>query len=317
MQSQPTTESNYLYFVIEDSDHKIRGNIIGAQHWVQEKDKDFNHPIREAIKRSARAILEMPPESQLLPSEPDNFNYVIDKVITHINVSMDDGISEIHPALKEKISSCLKDIKEKTSYEGYSKVAMMLEKIQSEENKLNFVQGILDNIFEFNLVSLEENLNNKLKAANKKIESLESINLREQINQAEQKIKLRLESEKIDVQKAENTQENKAKHEHEEALYKAWVDGDAIQLGKLLDKDFELNEEPPEIDEVHRPRDREMAKRIIEVVCQAKEEGSEATIMMGCAHLLYTKRKNIIVYLEESFKKDLSGWTVRQIKNST
>ncbi|MBA3721470.1 MAG: TraB/GumN family protein [Parachlamydiaceae bacterium] len=315
---QTPSENNYIYYVIEDSDKKIRGHLIGVQHWVEPKDKNLNSTILDAIDRSARTVLEMPPKSDLLPSEPDSFNYVINKVVTHLKLSPKSTKSDI--SLEEEVQSQLKTIKERTSEEGYGKVVTMLMSLPTKEEQLKFIEAIQKNLFEFNQVSLEENINKKVEALKKVWEPLEKINLKEEIVKAEQKIKARKEKEEYKgLEKEKDTshidkEAEVAKEAHEEALYKAWVTGDAQKLRELLDKGFELNEEPPEIDEVHASRDKEMAKRIIEVVNVAKKEDSEATIIMGCAHLLYTKRKNILAYLTES--SDLSGWSIRQIKKT-
>jgi len=298
----------------------------------------------------------MPPKSGLLPPEPDSFNHVIDKVITHLNLKLSQSSdnSTTH-SLEEEVQSKLKNIKKRTSEEGYSKIVNTVMNLQPEENRLKFIEAIQRNLFEFNQVSLEENINKKVETGKKAWEPLENINLSDLLDKAKQEIKARLEKEqklglgkeKGSSQVNKETEVDKQANEEElaiglrsssfppevpdspeglslitptlddlkpisEELNRAWVNGDSQKLRELLDKDFELNEEPPEIDEVHRSRDKDMADKIVEVVRQAKEEDTEATIMMGCAHLLYTKRKNILTYLTES--SDLSGWSIRQIK---
>jgi hypothetical protein len=52
-----------------------------------------------------------------------------------------------------------------------------------------------------------------------------------------------------------------------------------------------------------------MADKIVEVMRQAKKENTQATIMMGTAHLVYTVRTNVIKHLENTFSKDLTGWS--------
>lgn len=306
-------ENNYLYYVIEDDKHQVRGHVIGSQHWVEPKDKNLNPRILRAIKRSALAVLEQPPGSPLLPSEPDSFNHVIKNVVEKLNLSPGIGHPEVNPALEAEIEIRMADIKGKTPEEGYRKVAEMVKKIKSSEDRLKFVREIQKNMFEFNLVSLEANINTRLKDANVPVESLEVIELREVLNAADERVKLRLAGEgeikKVDEQLAID---NLA---HEEELYRAWVKGDAPKITELLNKGARLNPEPPEIDEVHTPRAQQMAQRIIDVVSNAKPE-EEVMIMMGCSHLLSTfspKRTNIIAYLNERFRTDLSGWSITQI----
>lgn len=329
MQASNLPENNYLHYVLEDSDKKVRGHLIGVQHWVEPKDKDLNPKILQAIDRSARTILEQPPGSGLIPGVPNSFNIVIgqviDKVIGKVIAHHKISPSANPPPLENEIQDLLKNIKEKTSDEGYKKIVNAVMSLPAKD-RLKFLQAIQNKMFEFNQVSFEVNLNKRLQKANKKWEPLEKIDLSKEIAKANEKIALRLQKEKEigkekDISKDDEKVEsnNQADEEvvmynqaHEEELYRAWVAGDAKKLTQLLDKDFELNKEEPEIDAVHATRDKEMAMRIIDVVIQSKKEDSEAAFVMGCAHLLYTKRQNIISYLRES--KDLSGWSIRQIK---
>jgi TraB/PrgY/gumN family len=302
---------NYLYYVILDSDQKIRGNIIGTQHDIDCRDKGLNTAITDAIKRSSRAILEMPPGSKLLNSSNPHYipnpEWVIKNAVEEIKLHP--GNSEVIANIKKKVKLLLKDIKDQTVLENYNKVLLALGQIQSSQDKLTFVQAILANMSEFNEVSLEENINEIVKA-NKKCEiaPLEDIDLAAELETAKLKT-----TNKTEPPVDENTKILREKNKRE--IYKAWVRGDAKELKKLLKDCFELNPEPSEIEEVHKSRDANMAKRIVEFVLQVKKEDTECTIVLGDAHLLYSKRKNVIEYLNERFETDLSGWSIMQVKS--
>lgn len=352
---------NYLYYVISDDKGKARGHIIGAQHWVEEKDQDLNPLILKAIDRSARIILEQPPGSELLPKEPQYFHNSIDYIIEDLKIEDPKHVKESKPNSSKKLSpetaeiqSRLKHIKEQVVEikDGYKRVEDIIKSIQSEANKLKFLDEIENLIsesqFEIKLVSLEEHINSIIQAkGNKKIEPLENFNLMEKINEAKQKIQKKeaklerhvkhLKVQRDHVKKGKSGKVKKAslntqiriqekalqkqngpskmdEQAHKAKLHQAWVNGERKKLGKLVDKSFRIHKEPPEIDRVHRSRDKDMADKIIEVVHQAKEEDSEATIMMGTAHLVYTVRTNVIAHLENTFKNDLTGWSVKQVK---
>lgn len=306
MQGSLPSENNYLYYVIEDSDHKVRGHIIGTQHNVDKKDKDLNPVICDAIKRSSRAILEMPPNSKLLPSSDPHWmpspEWVIDREFKKITLHTSNP--KVIDIIEKKVDSLLEDIKKQTSPEDYKKVSIVIEKIQSSEDKLTFVQAILVNISEFNEVSLEENINKKIQSNEKcEILPLENIDLGQLLEEARSKVP----EEKVD-------EETKIRRQAlQERLYKAWVEGDAEELKKTLDECFLLYPEAPEFEMIHAPRDANIAQRIVDVI---KKDNKESLIVVGDAHLLYSKRKNVMEYLDDHFKSDLSGWSIRQIKKN-
>ncbi|MBA2728008.1 MAG: TraB/GumN family protein [Parachlamydiaceae bacterium] len=356
--------NDYLYFVIEDDNNKVRGHVIGVQHWVEPKDKDFNPRILDAIERSARMILEIPPDSKepLLPSKVDSKKYknIISDTLENLKMvskkeesqEIDTSNIEIEKLLSEIEEECLKSAGKNQDNEqiksvGYEKVKDILPKISSIEEKLMFLKTIKDKIFDFNLVSIERNINKKVE--HKIIEHLEIEDLNKKIFSAKIKLNLRhikenvsdkdyqnileqlnqmeLQQEKINFlmqQKEEFKIANKGSpltYQEEqllnESLYRAWVDGDVENLKTLINRSFEIFKEEPEFQEIHQPRDKQMAERIINVICTAKKENTEAAFMMGCGHLLYTNhdtnRINIIDHLNEHFKTDLKGWSIRQI----
>lgn len=236
---------------------------------------------------------------------------------------------------------------EKIKNKGYEAIKIVLADLPSREEKLKFLKIIQGKIFDFNLVSLERKIHKKVMNPNKKIEPLEESNLNEKLLEAKIKISLRNIKEKLpetDYQKVveqlnliqdgeeklEFLQQQKNQlgiknkdspisYEEEqslkEELYRAWVDGNVEKLRDLLKTAFEVFKEEPEMNAVHQPRVKQMAERIIKVVCEAKEE--EAAFIMGCAHLIYsnleTNRTNIIDYLNDYFQRELKGWSIRQI----
>jgi len=392
----PST-NDYLYYVIEDNDHNVRGHVIGVQHWVEPKDQNLNPRILEAIDRSARVILEIPPDSKapLLPINSKNYKVFISEAMSEVKSMPKSEKSLESNSLEVEIEKVLKEIEDKESksrdtgqqdhleiknkgYEGIKKVLADL----SPEEKLFFLKMIQKSVFDFNLVSLERKINKKVIKAKKEIEPLEKEDLNIKLLDARINIGLRHIKEKMpesdykkiveqlqnldariniglryikekmpepDYQKLveqlqnivrnwklEIVQEHKNQlgiknnppisHEEEQALkeelYRAWVDGNVEKLKDLLKTVFEVFKEEPEMHEVHQPRDKQMAERIIKVVCETKKENSEAAFMMGCGHLLYTNlesnRTNIIDYLNDHFQSDLKGWSIRQItKNDT
>lgn len=305
--------NNYLYYVIRDNEQNIRCNIIGTQHNVDQKDTKLNPTIIEAINRSSRAILEMPPASKLIPSsDPQwipNPERVIDREFKKI-IPQPSNPKTVG-AIEDEIRVLLRDVKEQTLPENYEKVVAVIEKIKSSEDKLSFVQAIAANMSEFNEVSLEENINKIIKSNQKcEILSLEDIDLAKLLEVARSKVP----EEQVD----EETQILRQSLQKE--LYSAWIKGDAEELKKRLDECFLLYPEAPEFEEIHAPRNENIAKRIVDIILQTKEEDKEIPVVredlvvMGYAHLLYSKRKNVIKYLNERFESDLSGWSITQVK---
>jgi hypothetical protein len=362
MESNTHSTNNYLYYVIEDIEDnvkKVRGHVIGVQHWVEPKDQDLNPRILEAINHSAQVILEIPPNAPppLLPSEEDSksFKNIIYKAITDLKFSPNSETSADPISLETEIEQLLKEIESKglkagdKNHEGYEEIKKVLIELPSSEEKLKFLKAIQKNIFDFNLISFERNINKRVVEAKKTIKPLEEGNLNEKLLEANLKVGLRKIKEKIlseaeyqevvkEVNKIESSEEklefvDKQKSQLgikdidvpisdeevqalKEALYRAWVDGDAEKLRELLEVCFKIFKEEPEVDQVHQSRDKQMADRIIKVVTKAKEKDTEVTIMMGSAHLIYTKRTNIIDYLNQRFNSDLRGWSIRQIIKS-
>jgi hypothetical protein len=163
---EPTDSNNYLYYVISDDEGKVRGHIIGAQHWVEEKDKDLNPLIIQAIDRSARIILEQPPGSDLLPKEPQYFHDTINYIMEDLNLnSSESKSSEDYTSETTKIQSRLKHIQEQIVEikGGYEKLEDIVHHLQSDKDKLKFLNEIEKMIsqskFDIKLVSLESNIN--------------------------------------------------------------------------------------------------------------------------------------------------------------
>lgn len=305
MQPAESSQKDYLYYVIRDNDQKVRGNIIGTQHSVKPKDKELNPQITEAIKRSSQAFLEMPPQSKLIPTD-SKADWIIGKAITHIKASLA-GTKKIIPILETQVNNELKNIQKKTSPENFQKLLDSLKTIESSEEKLKFMKEIQKNLFDFNLVSLEENINKKIDK--NKVKPLEDIDLAALLKNAGEKT-LEKDVPQFDEQ-ASITQKAV-----EKGIYKAWANGDAETLTKLLNQDEWLNKEPPEYVKVQAPRNKNIANRITEVVQKAKDDNNEVVFVFGCAHLLYSKPndKNVLDYLNDRFKTDMKGWTITQVK---
>lgn len=342
-------ENNYLYFVVRDDNQKIRANIIGTQHTVDWRDKNLNSKIIDAIKRSSTAVLEIPPNSKLIPSVPSP-EWVIGREIGPLKQKKSESIDS--SAISSQIEFILKNIKENTDPEDYEKVLVALEEISSNQNKLIFVEAIQKNISEFNEVSLEENINKLVIENQIEVTPLEDIDLADLLAKANEKMEKAQQRTEQHIKRLKEQRDHTKKGKagrvkrrtlnrqiqiHEERLqklrgekqsrnneirlqsiqkelYSAWVKGDTLELSKLLDECHELYKESPEIAKIHAPRDKNMAKRIVDVVMQAKEDEKEALIVLGCAHLLYSKRKNVIEFLNEQFKTDLKGWSITQVK---
>lgn len=305
--------NNYIYFVIQDNEQKIRAHIIGTQHKVDYKDQNLNPAIINAITRSSRAVLEMPPGSTLLPSsQPQwipNPEWIIDQEIKQIKLNEK---PDRDATIELKVTAVMKEIEEHTPKENFQKVFKALETIPSSNDRLNFVEGILRNIAEFNEVTLEEHINRLVKAnENCKIEPLEDIDLGAMINEALKKEEDAKLKNKDKTPPLINENIERLRQKIKEVLYKAWAKGDIEYLSQLLDASFLLYPDPPELVKVQGSRDAKIANKIIEVVLR---DNKESTIVLGCAHLLYTKRKNVLEYLNESFTSDLSGWSIKQIK---
>ncbi|MBJ7449824.1 MAG: hypothetical protein JHC93_05645 [Parachlamydiales bacterium] len=310
-------KNNYLYYALSDQEGKIRGNIIGVCHWVDAKDKNLNQIVLNAIDRSAKVILEQPPGSGLLPNVSNSFDYVIDKAIKHLKIT---PIKEklLSFPLGQQVQNRLNNFDDRiiTSDEGFKKIADTLPNIENEFDQLKFLEEIEKNLFEFNQVSFELNINERILSKNQIWAPLEEIDLRNELNKAEQKIEIRLiqESSSSKIIEINGVHPNDEIEFDSQALkeqsYRAWVNGDVENLRIQTDKNFEINKEPPEIAEVHQFRDQKIAERIVELVTQDKN--SEITFIVGCDHLVYTKRKNILAHLSES--NDLKKWSIKQIK---
>lgn len=286
-----TSDSNYLYYVIRDSEGKDRVHILGAQHWVEPKDKKLNPLIMDAVTRSSRAVLEMPPKSGWLPNEsqPD---FIIKTEITHLK-------PQSIPDAEAQVNTELESIKGKTSNENYNKVLAAVGGLNSGEEKLAFVKAINNYIYEFNLVSLEESLNTVIEGNNKHMEilPLEDSNVPAMLKELQDK-----EAQKI--QKNDTPQINEdTKINLDKAIYEAWRNGDAEELSKVLKESFDLIKEPSDIAKFHASRGFNMAERIVSVVQNAQKEDKEATVVLGCGHLLYSnsERKNVMEYLNDHF----------------
>jgi hypothetical protein len=290
---------------VRDDTQKIRANIIGTQHSVNPKDKNLNSKIVDAIKRSSKAILEIPPNSKLLPSISSS-EWVIRREVESLNKNK---IKNINQASLDEIEHVLGEIQRETEEQEYKKFLVALEEMPSHQDRLAFAQAIQQNVLEFNEVSLEENINKIILENGIETAPLEDIDLAGLLEQALK------ESVPKELPEADERKELRKQIVRNE-LYSAWVRGDALALRKLLDECHEeLYKEPPEIAKIHDPRDENMAKRIAEVVVKAKEEDKEDLIVLGCAHLLYSKRKNVIEFLNERFKTDLKGWSITQVKD--
>lgn len=314
--------NNYLYYEITDNEGQVRGNIIGAQHWIEEKDTKLNPLILEAINRSARFILEQPPGSELLPKESQYFNNNLDQIVEKLNLVTKPKSSLEDTPETEEIQNQLKNIKEQiVEIKGdYNKIVDITKGLQSQMDKLKFLNEVEKAIslswFDNKLVSFESIINGIIqKKENKTIESLENFNLMEKIRNANQKIQQRLEKEATLERDVEPLKEKIDVQAHKAEVYQAWVKGEENKLRDLADKIFKIYKEAPELDEVHRPRDKAMADKIVEVV---KKDNIEATIMMGTDHLVYTERINVIKHLRNTFETDrsLTGWSVEQVKIS-
>lgn len=308
---ESTSNNNYIYYVIRDSNGKVLAHIIGAQHWVEPKDKKLNPLIIDAITHSSRAVLEMPPKSGFLPNEsqPD---FIIRNEIKHLKSRSD--ISKVIPDAEAQVITVLESIKGKTSNENYNKVLTALGGLNSGEEKLTFVKAINNYMFEFNLVSLEENLNTVFEENNNHTDilPLEDSNVPALLKELQDR-----EAQKIQVNDTPQINEDRIVN-LEKALYEAWRNGDAEKLSKILKELFDLIKEPPDIAKFHASRDVNMAKRIVGVVQDVQKEGKEATIVVGFGHLLYSnsERKNVMEYLNDHFKTDLIGCSITQIKMS-
>lgn len=310
-------EGNYLYYQVLDEKGKVRGNIIGTQHNVKREDRNLNPDIIAAINRSSRAILEMVPGSGLIPplTSPQ---FVISEAQRKIKEIKTDAPSNSE-SLKKQAEDLMKSVEEQIAEEDYLEVEIAFKEIISFEEQLIFAQSVLDNIKEFDSVSLEENLNAIIQS-NKKIniENLEDIDLAKLIVEANERIQ---RSEPLTQTESLSLEEEQARaKEFEETRtkeYESWKNGDESALKVNLDKVFSLFNEHPEHDAIHRFRDEKIASRVVEMLKKTQEEDSETTFVMGCAHLLYSKRKNVLEHLREHFKTDLQGWSIKQFKRDS
>ncbi|MCE2982467.1 MAG: TraB/GumN family protein [Parachlamydia sp.] len=301
---------------------------------ADEKFKDLSaRGITAAINKSARIILESPYGSDLLPTELFFFDNLIMEALEMIN----DLISKIEDSQVEdsQVEDILIQIKNELNEDDFKKIEMALYKIILNQYKFIFLNKMQENISnfknEFGYVSYENSINSLFK--NKKIEALEKINLREEINKALQKIQEREQKEAVEkLQESEKKEEAKQVEKesdenkintsnHRAALYQAWKEGNEEELGKIIDNEFKkIFKEPEEMAAVHDPRDKQMAENIIQAIREEKNNKNEAIlVVMGMTHLVYSQRTNVISHLRENFHGDLSNWKIKQvkIKNST
>jgi hypothetical protein len=173
--------NNYLYYVIQDRSGKIRGNVLGAEHNIHCKDKDLSLPIREAIKRVSRAVLEQPPGSKLIPSSSPHYISPPERVIKNAieKIQLQPSSPRVDDDMEKQTSSLLSEIEKQTVPENYEKVSAAIQQLQSSKDKVVVLQAILANIDEFNKTNCEENINRMVQANEQcTIEPLEDIDLK-------------------------------------------------------------------------------------------------------------------------------------------
>lgn len=298
-------EHDYLQFIIKDETGKVRGQIIGSLHDLEPQDAALNSSIQKTVETAHTIWMELPPGHPLLAPQPAE--RTIENSVKHISAHRPSMKELANPALVDSvIQTALTRIQKETNEDNFFKVQQALDHIKSPASKLAFCRKIREDMASLNQLNLETVLA-EIPGAKEKMRPLEEINLKQVLNEADDKITV--------IEKARHDNVDPAKQKWvKEQEYNAWRDGDAENLKRMMGQNKFCYLMPKSHKDLNEERDINIAARIADVVKTSPAE--DAVFVVGAGHLVDPRENNVLNNLRNKhFTGDMSGWTIEQVKN--
>lgn len=300
------SENSFIFYEIKNKEGEVKAYIIGTNHFIRPNDVGLNKRIIEAIKNSAKVLMELPPSSRD-GLESKNLNDYIIK-------DFKSKPSHLADTELKKLNNCIKllenKLKREVPAEELNKISYKAEELTHPKDKLMFYLAILGNVKNLKNISLDDYLaflSIQDRANNFTLERIETIDVMEKISTVFPESKEHPEVSDDDIEKILTiSPDSNEIGKMEENLYNAWTSGNAEKLKEL----YAADSIPEEFQKLNQARNEEIAAKIINVV-----SGRENSVFIfGTAHLLDSHTHTVLQLLENHFLNNGEGWNIQQIK---